>query len=55
MFYILKCSIIFEICGVMMSIDTWGGVDYWIYVLNGKLFGHESWATNRMTKYLGKR
>ena len=41
--FILNHSINFEICDVTMNFRPY----VWIYILNPKLFCHETWSTNR--------
>ena len=38
---------IYQICDVMMSINTWDRVDFWIYHLNHNSFTHQTWSIYR--------
>ena len=49
-FYIMKFSINFEKRDVVMGINTGGRVHFWIYLFNRKLFGHETWLTDKNSR-----
>ena len=38
---------IYQICDVMMSINTWNRVHFWIYLLNHGSLCHQTYAIDR--------
>ena len=46
-FCIWNHLIIYQICEVMMSINTCDGVYFWIYLLNHNTFSNHTWPTDR--------
>ena len=42
-----KVMFCFQSCGIVMSIQVWDRVYFWIYVLHDEVFGLETWWTNR--------
>lgn len=45
-FYILNYSINSESCYFMVRVNTWVRVCFYVYLLNDKLLGCETWPTN---------
>ena len=46
-FCILNGPIIYQICDVMMSINTWDRMHFWIYILNHNSLSHQTWPIDR--------
>ena len=46
----MKFSINFEKRDVVMGINTGGRVHFCIYLFNRKLFGHETWLTDKNSR-----
>ena len=46
-FCIFNYTMIYQICDVMMSIDTWCKVHFWIYLLNHKSLIRQIWSIDR--------
>ena len=46
-FCILNNPVIYQICDVMMSINTWDMVHFWIYLLNQNSLSGQTWPNDR--------
>ena len=46
-FHIFSHPMIYQICDIMMSINTWDKRYFWIYLLNHNSLTHQTWSIDR--------